>query len=223
MAGGQGEDSSVMNAFLQTAAGNPENQDRGLILEDGSRTILCVADGAGGRGGGAEAAMMAVNLIRQNSSPLNNGDTCVEVLRKLDEAMVKDLIAGETTCTLVVVAPGEIFGASVGDSGSWMIPERGNHLDLTHAQQRKPFIGSGCAWPVSFHHSNPDGLLLLATDGLIKYTSAERIIGICREQPVDLASKGLIELVQFSSGALPDDVTVILAQVCDLLRKARVR
>jgi hypothetical protein len=34
-----------MNAILQTAAGNPENQDRGLVLYEGSRIILCVADG----------------------------------------------------------------------------------------------------------------------------------------------------------------------------------
>jgi serine/threonine protein phosphatase PrpC len=202
-----------MNAFLQTAAGNPENQDRGLILEDGSRTILCVADGVGGRSGGAEAAMMAVNLIRQNIILLSNGNACTEVLRKLDEAIAKDPTAGETTCTLVVVAPEEIFGASVGDSGSWMIPETGNHLDLTHAQQRKPFIGSGSAWPVSFHHSNPAGLLLLATDGLLKYTSADRIIGTCRERPIDLVGERLIKLVRYSSGALPDDVTLIIAKL----------
>jgi len=202
-----------MNAFLQTAAGNPENQDRGLILEDGSRTILCVADGAGGGSGGAEAAIMAVNLIRQNAILLNNGNACSEVLRKIDEAIAKDPIAGETTCTLVVVAPGEIFGASVGDSGSWMIPERGNHLDLTHAQQRKPFIGSGCAWPVSFHHSALTGLLLLATDGLLKYTSAERITGTCRENAVDLLGGQLIKLVRYPSGALPDDVTLIIVKL----------
>jgi hypothetical protein len=37
-----------MNAILQTAAGNLENQDRGLVIHDGSRMILCVADGAAG-------------------------------------------------------------------------------------------------------------------------------------------------------------------------------
>ena len=57
-----------MNAIIQTVAGNPENQDRGLIQPDGPQIILCVADGAGGRGGGAAAASMAVKLIRGNYS-----------------------------------------------------------------------------------------------------------------------------------------------------------
>ena len=120
-----------MNAIIQTVAGNPENQDRGLIQHDGPRIILCVADGAGGRSGGAEAASMAVKLIRENAFLLGNDNSCVEALRKMDEAIAKDSIAGETTCALAIVTPEEIFGASVGDSGVWWIPESGNHLNLT--------------------------------------------------------------------------------------------
>jgi serine/threonine protein phosphatase PrpC len=92
-----------------------------------------------------------------------------------------------------------------------MILETGPHLGLSDAQQRKPFIGSGSAWPVPFRHSRQAGSILLATDGLLKYTSAERIITICREHPTDIAAQRLIELVQYPSGALPDDVTVIIA------------
>lgn len=91
---------------------------------------------------------MAVTLVRQNTSLLISGESCAEVLRKLDAAIAKDAVAGETTCALAVVMPEEIFGASVGDSGVWLIPTNGNYLDLTHAQERKPFIGSGSAWPV---------------------------------------------------------------------------
>ena len=124
-----------------TAAGNPENQDRGLVLQDGSA---------------------------------------------------------------------EIFGASVGDSGAWLIPQNGTHLDLTQGQQRKPFIGSGSAWSVPFRHQMQGGSLLLATDGLLKYASAERIIETCRQHPTGSAAQRLIELVRCPSGALPDDVTLIL-------------
>ena len=46
-------------------------------------------------------------------------------------AIAKDAIAGETTCALAVATPEDILGASVGDSGVWLIPESGNHLDLT--------------------------------------------------------------------------------------------
>jgi serine/threonine protein phosphatase PrpC len=202
-----------MNPILQTAAGNPENQDRGLVLHDGPRIILCVADGAGGRSGGAEAASLAVKLIRQDAYMLSNAEACVTALRKLDEEMANDPVAGETTCVLVIVTPEEIFGASVGDSGAWWIPEKGNHLNLTDAQQRKPFVGSGSAWPVPFRHKNQPGHLLLATDGLLKYTSAERIIQTCLENPVEVAAQRLIELVRYESGRLPDDVTLILAEL----------
>lgn len=202
-----------MKPILLTAAGNPENQDRGLVINDGSRVVLCVADGAGGRSGGTEAATMAVRLVRQNTSLLINAESCVEVLSKLDAAIAKDAVAGETTCALAVVTPEEIFGASVGDSGVWLIPANGNHLDLTHAQERKPFIGSGSAWPVSFQRPRQPGCLLLATDGLLKYTSAERINAACREHAAEVAAQRLIELVRYPSGALPDDVTVILSEI----------
>ena len=202
-----------MKPTLQTAAGNPENQDRGLILQDGQRVVLCVADGAGGRSGGTEAASMAVELVRQNAALMSNADSCAEVLRKMDAVIAKDSIAGETTCALAIVTPEAIFGASVGDSGVWLIPDYGAQLDLTQAQQRKPFIGSGSAWPVSFRRPRQGSGLLLATDGLLKYTSPERIIATCREYPADVAAPRLIELVRYPSGALPDDVTVI---VCHL-------
>ena len=202
-----------MKPILLTAAGNPENQDRGLIVHDGQRTVLCVADGAGGLSGGGEAASIAVELARQNASTMGDADSCLEVLRKMDAAIAKDSIAGETTCALVIVAPQEIFGASVGDSGVWLIPKDGSHMDLTQSQQRKPFIGSGSAWPVSFRCPRQAGSVLLATDGLLKYTSAERIIATCRGHPTEDAAPQLIELVRYPSGSLPDDVTIILTSL----------
>jgi serine/threonine protein phosphatase PrpC len=200
-----------MNPILLTVAGNPQNQDRGLIIHDGPRVVLCVADGAGGLGGGAEAAILAVEMVRQHASFLINADACAELLRNMDATVAKDSIAGETTCALAILTSEEIFGASVGDSGVWLIPENGDQLNLTQAQKRKPFIGSGTAWPIPFRHARAAGGLLLATDGLLKYTSAERIIAVCREHLIDVAGQRLIELVRYPSGALPDDVTLILA------------
>jgi PPM family protein phosphatase len=202
-----------MNPILLTAAGNPQNQDRGLIVQDGPQVVLCVADGAGGLSGGAEAAILAADMVRQNASLLVNEYACAELLRNMDAAVAKDSIAGETTCALAVLTSEEVFGASVGDSGIWIILKDGDHLNLTQAQQRKPFIGSGTAWPVPFRHARAAGCLLLATDGLLKYTSAERILAACREHSVDVAGQRLIELVRYPSGALPDDVTLILARL----------
>ena len=42
-----------------------------------------------------------------------------------------------------------ILGASVGDSGAWLVAPDGV-LDLTAHQRRKPFPGTGMAVPVPF-------------------------------------------------------------------------
>ncbi|MGP8202215.1 MAG: PP2C family serine/threonine-protein phosphatase [Limisphaerales bacterium] len=202
-----------MKPLLLTVAGNLENQDRGLIIHDGPRTLLCVADGAGGRSGGAAAADMAVELVRQNVSLMGDADLCAEVLCKMDSAIAADQVAGETTCAVAIVTPEEIFGASVGDSGVWVIPQNQTYVDLTRAQQRKPFIGSGGAWPVPFQLPRNVGLLLVATDGLLKSISVEWIIAACREHAPDVAAQMLIGLVQYPSGSLPDDVTIILTGI----------
>jgi len=202
-----------MNPILLSAAGNPENQDRGSVVSDGPHTLLCVADGAGGLSGGAEAAIMATEFLPQNSTPLANCEDCTELLRRMDAAIAGDSVAGETTCALAVITPDQIFGASVGDSGVWLIPPTGSLIDLTARQERKPFMGSGSARPIAFRHSRREGVLLLATDGLLKYTSAERIVEACRRHPAELAPQQLIDLVKYSSGRFPDDVTVILAKI----------
>jgi hypothetical protein len=58
-----------------------------------------------------------------------------------------------------------------------------------------------------------NGSLLLAIDGLLKYTSAGLIAETCCQHPPEMAAKRLIELVGYPSGALPDEVTVIVAKL----------
>jgi len=200
-----------MNAILKTAAGNPENQDRGAVIVAGAKLVLVIADGAGGRSGGTEAAAMAVDLVCQNVSALNDPDSCADLIRKIDQAIAKDKAGGETTCVVVVVTVDGLFGASVGDSGAWLIDD-GGYVDLTRGQVRKPFAGSGSAFPTAFSHKQTNGLLLLATDGLLKYSSPERITAICRQASPDEVTRQLIDLVRYPSGALPDDVTVIFGE-----------
>lgn len=199
-----------MNPVLLSEADNPENQDRGIIINNSPRLVACVADGAGGRSGGTRAAIMAAEMVRKNVAALNSPEACSELLRRMDGTIAKDSMAGETTCACAVVTPSEIFGASVGDSGVWFIPGTGGHIDLTRRQQRKPFIGSGSAWPVPFRHPHQKGSLLLATDGLLKYTSSERIVETCRGSSAENSAPALIQLVRYQSGSLPDDVTLIL-------------
>ena len=82
-------ESDEMKPILLTAAGNLDNQDRGLIVPLDGRLVVCVADGVGGRSGGTEAANMAVELVRQNADRLANADVCAELLRTIDSEMSK--------------------------------------------------------------------------------------------------------------------------------------
>lgn len=201
-----------MRALLESAAGESENQDRGAIIETFAGLVLAVADGAGGLSGGKQAATMAIDLVRKQANELRGTTSCVMLLQQLDLAVEQDKIAGETTCALAVVSGSEVYGASVGDSGVWIINENG-FTNLTARQSRKPFIGSGVASPIPFDYTRTGReFVLLATDGLLKYTSPERIMATCRESaPADEIARHLIELVRYQSGALPDDVTVIFA------------
>ncbi len=200
-----------MRAKLETAAGNPENQDRGAVIESSIGLVLVVADGAGGQSGGAAAAIMAVESVRKEANELCDANACVTLLQDIDQAICKDRVAGETTCALTVVTQAAVYGASVGDSGVWIIRESG-FKNLTERQAHKPLIGSGSARPSPFEYERTDGdSLLLATDGLLKYTKSERIIAICRNDHGSEVPRRLIKLVLYPSGALPDDVTVIFA------------
>ncbi len=200
-----------MRFAFETAAGNPENQDRGEIIESGVGLVLAVADGAGGLSGGTEAATMAMELVHQNANELRNSSVCVALLQRMDQAICQDRVAGETTCALAVVTGAGVYGASVGDSGVWVVNESGV-VNLSERQSRKPFIGSGGAWPTPFEYNITDrDSLLLATDGLLKYAGSERIVAICRNEVGSQVPRRLIELVRYPSGALPDDVTVIFA------------
>src|SRR5437016_4427342 len=138
-----------MNPILKTAADNRENQDRGAIIHCGAGLVLVVADGAGGISGGKEAAVMAVELARQHPEQLRDSAACATLLQEMDRRITQDPAAGETTCALAVVTANEIFGASVGDSGVWVIGPA-DVANATQRQSRKPFIGSGSAWAVNF-------------------------------------------------------------------------
>jgi serine/threonine protein phosphatase PrpC len=200
-----------MTPILSTAAGNPENQDRGIILYAGERTVLSVADGAGGRSGGAEAAAMAVRFVEQHIGSLTGADSCIKLLQAMDSAITNDRIAGETTCALAILSGDLLLGASVGDSGVWLVGSGAVIVDLTERQIRKPFIGSGAAHPQGFEGRLGSGqTLLVATDGLLKYTSREQIALVCKEDSAEAIGQRLINLVRYPSGALPDDVTVIV-------------
>lgn len=118
---------------------------------------------------------------------------------------------GETTCIIVILSEAEIIGASVGDSGALIFSKDGVD-NLTRNQIRKPLLGSGQASPVGFSQTHLDGVLLIASDGLLKYTSQEKIAATIAASGFDEAAKKLIDLVRYQSGTLPDDVSILLTR-----------
>jgi serine/threonine protein phosphatase PrpC len=196
----------------QIHAGGKDLQDRAEIIFRGSNLVLVVADGAGGMSGGAEAAQFLVEGVKKQIGSMSiNSDGLNEFLTSLDREMAAAGIYGETTGVVVVLSDKGIFGASVGDSGAFIFSEAGLE-NLTASQIRKPFLGSGRAIPVPFTRGLLKGTLLVATDGLLKYTSFEKIAAAILATDLDSAANKLIELVRFQSGALPDDISILLAR-----------
>jgi serine/threonine protein phosphatase PrpC len=181
------------------------NEDRLLVERHDKRTVAIICDGAGNGGRGGMAADLA---IAELSRIAQAGFTdWMRALLAVDQLLKRQAQGGETTCVVVDISDsGECRGASVGDSGAWMLPADGAVRDLT-AHQDRARLGSGHAHPVRFK-AQLMGRLVLATDGLFKYIRAADI-RTCAARGVD----ALIDSVRLKSGAaLQDDVAVILLQ-----------
>lgn len=184
-------------------------QDRAAVESNNGATTLVLADGAGGRAGGRQAAELCTAAALERMRYPDGTDPLV-VLSKLDGMLRADRDAGESTLVLCQLAGAELRGASVGDSGAWLIGDSG-YRDLTDNQSRKPMLGSGAARGTAFTASITSETLLIASDGLLKFASHLTICGIVRGA-TDLADAGrqLIDSVRLRSGDLQDDTSLIL-------------
>jgi serine/threonine protein phosphatase PrpC len=194
----------------------PETEDRLRVFTIGDGVVIAIADGMGGRAGGAAAADVFVRVAQAEVSRLGCADDPLawdRVLTLADREIQADRAAGETTAVIVAATPRGISGASVGDSAAWVITD--DHVwDLTAAQQHKPGLGVGMARPTPFRGKTvPGATLLVATDGLVKYADREAIARVVREPPFVGAARRLVELVRPPSGRLPDDVAVALCRI----------
>ena len=189
-------------------AGNPELQDRVEIFRWDNRVLIAIADGAGGISGGTEAAELFMHLVRASAASLISAAACRQLLNRIDRELTIPAECGETTGLLAAIeANGGIFGAGVGDSLAWFFSSS-QRLELTQQQKRKPLLGSGVAVARPFTKSPCEGTIVIATDGLWKYTSLELIENRVRNgDPVRLADE-LSELVRLPSGTFPDDVAI---------------
>ena len=187
-----------------------------LAGDEADACALVIADGMGGRSGAAMAAQMWIDAVRDGSrdpSRWIDTDYWLDLMSATDRAIRDEPRAGETTAVVAVVAPSGVFGASVGDSAAWLIGD-GDYDDLTRSQLRKPGLGGDMATPIPFSRKRAlTGALLVATDGLVKYTLPEKICRtVCAATSLDGLPKALIDLVRLPSGDLQDDVAVAVAR-----------
>lgn len=208
---------------MLTIAHRIENGDRGedrvAIDHHGNDYIIVVADGAGGTGSGAEAAQAVCDgIIAEFRTHLNELDDILwgAFLNTLDKTMLRTCNGGITTAAVVAINNGRVTGASVGDSMAWLVSDF-DIIDLTQYQQRQPLLGSGEANPIGFrpmfmNGRIPYGRLLMGTDGLFKYAPPDRIEALARSDDLEKATSSLIDAVRLKSGALPDDVAVVLCE-----------
>lgn len=176
-----------------------------MVVADG-RCLVVLADGAGGLAGGEVAAdaVVAGCVARLGRPDLDHW------LYDLDEALFLDPLAGETTAVVARLDGNRIVGASVGDSGAWWVTADAI-VDLTERQVRKPLLGSGRASVVGFDVHLPPGVLLVASDGLLKYTTPDRIAAVVRStDDLERRALALVDLVRLRSGALSDDTGLVL-------------
>ncbi len=163
-------------------------QDRAAAFPFAGGHLLVVADGAGGVAGGAEAAQAVVDALHALDATREHD--WVQVLRTLDAHLSSATGMGETTAVVAFLKDDEIVGASVGDSGGWML--MGTWLDLLENQRRKPLLGTGEAVPVAFGPFPMGERVLLGSDGLFKYVEAERIGRLASNTSLESAASELI-------------------------------
>ncbi|GAB5405827.1 MAG: hypothetical protein Aurels2KO_40580 [Aureliella sp.] len=192
-------------------------EDRVDVICAGQRSVIVVADGAGGSGAGDLAAVTVVHEVRTHFETIHSADDWADLLRQTDNRIG----LGETTAVVVDIRPYGIAGASVGDSQAWIIDD-GEITDLTQHQRRKPLLGSGECQPVGFTHSALVGVLLVATDGLFDYAKSAQIARLVERSEFFELTRRCVELVRLPSGELWDDVGIVTARNKSV-RRPRIR
>jgi hypothetical protein len=192
------ETTSVTVAYRQRC------EDRVKVVECDGGVVIAVADGAGGRGAGAEAAETVIREVTAAASLERDAEGWCEVLRQTDHRIG----AGESTCVVVARSARGIVGAGAGDSRAWLL-ENDGIIDLTAGQFRKPLLGTGEAQPVGFSHPPSPGLLLACTDGFCNYIRRDTLLREILWIDFAVLACRLVEMVRLPSGELWDDVGIV--------------
>jgi PPM family protein phosphatase len=193
-------------------ASGARGEDRIAVERGAAGLLVVVADGAGGTAGGAEAAQAVCDAVVEAFRARSSGGAAWDgFLRLVDATLAKADHGGFSTAVVVEIVDGQVAGASVGDSGAWLVAPDGI-VDLTERQVHKPLLGSGAARPVAFGPVSLRGRVLVGTDGLFKYASRARIASATVEGTAEAAVAALVDAVRLRNGTLQDDVAVVVCE-----------
>lgn len=191
---------------VEIATARHNGDDRARVFAPEGGIVVALADGAGGTGNGARAAQAIVDAA---------GALCLTpdwsaLLADLDQDCTR-LGHGQSTAVLLSISASGISGASVGDSGAWVITGA-DVVDLTAGQHRKPLVGEGC---LPFRVTAPPlggGTLLVASDGLLRYAKQTDIARIANGPDLRASARELVDHVRLPNGSLQDDVAIVLCR-----------
>jgi serine/threonine protein phosphatase PrpC len=212
-----------MDVFSHSeAGGHIENQDAFDVRPhplDANCYLCLVADGQGGRSGGAAAAQLACSVAiakacAEHPQHLLQANVWQRILEAADRAVDDDKAAGFTTLVGFCIADGQLCGASSGDSAAILLGSKQPGVILTADQQKNPPVGSGGAAFVSFGMKLIRPWKVLAmTDGVWKSVGFESVMQIACESEGQKLIAALLDRAKLPrTGKLQDDFTVVLLQ-----------
>jgi serine/threonine protein phosphatase PrpC len=212
----------IRTSSFSAAGGHLTNEDAFALHRIPGGTdgwFIFLADGQGGRAGGARAARLACRAAAEAASVLPDTDlsepyTWAEVLAHADATVAADTEAGFTTLIGLCVEAGRVVGASCGDSAAVVVCGGAAPRVLTANQFKNPPVGAGDTTFVPFALDlDPPWRILVMSDGVWKYASWDRVWdGVTR-----LAGDALIADLQTAArlkttGEFPDDFTAVLLE-----------
>ncbi|MBM3979189.1 MAG: hypothetical protein FJ304_02675 [Planctomycetes bacterium] len=184
------------------ASGHVVNEDAFVVRESPVAVFVALADGQGGRAGGARAAQLACEVAARHGP------------QAADAAVAADPAAGFTTLVTLFVEGDRLTGASCGDSAAAAVCGTGAPLILTSRQFKNPPVGSGDATFVPFDLKLvAPWKVLVMSDGAWKFASWERVWDCAARLSGDELLTALQEHARLkTTGEFQDDFTVVLLE-----------
>jgi serine/threonine protein phosphatase PrpC len=207
-------------AFTVSEAGHAHGNEDALEVREhpaAAGTWLCaLADGQGGRAGGATASHLAVTsalnaAFEYSPAQLLKQNLWTDIIRAADEKVCNCNDAGYTTLICLGVAGAEIRGASCGDSAA-VLYDGQNIVWLTDRQRKNPPVGSRGAVPVAFAaRLYPGWKLLVMSDGVWKYAGIDEVEqALMQYHNLEIINRLKYQVLSAHHERLPDDFSAVL-------------